>query len=156
MNVEPKKDYLYKHNKYVNGDFVLNKSFVLKKRIMKFLMSFIVVFVFLIVSFASYKILNPTVKVDGKSYSLQKDISNLSINDKVIYSKENDYLEQLLISSGFYETYKYSVKTLPAGINPETGKQLSKDKYVLKCESKICLGKLMEVDKSNILGKIGD
>ena len=139
MNVEPKNDYLYKHNKYVNGDLVLTKSFVLKKRIMKFLANFIVILI-----------------VDGKSYSLQKDITNLSINDNVIYSQKNDYLEQLLISSGFYETYKYSVITLPAGISKETGKQLAKDKYVLKCESNICSGKLIEVDKSNILGKIGD
>ena len=156
MNVEPKKDYLYKHNKYVNGDLVLTKSFVLKKRIMKFLVNFIVVFIFLMVTFIGYKALNPTVTVDGKSYSLQKDITNLSINDNVIYSKKNDYLEELLISSGFYETYKYSVTTLPAGISPETGKQLGKDKYVLRCESNICSGKLIEVDKSNILGKIGD
>lgn len=156
MNVEPKKDYLYKHNKYVNGDLVLTKSFVLKKRIMKFLTNFIIVFIFLIVAFIGYKVLNPTVTVDGKNYPLQKDITNLSINDNVIYSQKNDYLEQLLISSGFYETYRYSVTTLPAGISPETGKQLGKDKYVLKCESNICSGKLIEVDKSNILGKIGD
>ena len=156
MNVEPKKDYLYKHNKYINGDLILSKSFVLKKRIMKLLVNFIVVFIFLIVSFIGYKVLNPTVTVDGKIYSLQKDITNLSINDNVIYSQKNDYLEQLLISSGLYESYKYSVTTLPAGISPETGKQLAKDKYVLKCESNICSGKLIEVDKSNILGKIGD
>ena len=93
MNVEPKKDYLYKHNKYINGDLVLSKSFVLKKRIMKLLVNFIVVFIFLIVSFIGYKVLNPTVTVDGKIYSLQKDITNLSINDNVIYSQKNDYLE---------------------------------------------------------------
>lgn len=156
MNIEPQKDYLYKNNKYVKGDVVLSQSFMLQRRIKKILINLIFVLSTLITLFIGYKLLNPSVLVDGKSYSLQKDINNLEINDNVIYSKENDLLEQLMVASSFYETNKYSVVTLPSGINPETGKQLPKDKYILKCESNICAGKLIEVDKTNIIGKLGD
>lgn len=156
MNIEPQKDYLYKNNKYVKGDVVLSQSFMLQRRIKKILINLIFVLSTLITLFIGYKLLNPSVLVDGKSYSLQKDINNLEINDNVVYSKENDLLEQLMVASSFYETNKYSVVTLPSGINPETGKQLPKDKYVLKCESSICSGKLIEVDKTNIIGKLGD
>ena len=93
MNIEPQKDYLYKNNKYVKGDVVLSQSFMLQRRIKKILINLIFVLSTLITLFIGYKLLNPSVLVDGKSYSLQKDINNLEINDNVIYSKENDYLK---------------------------------------------------------------
>lgn len=156
MKIDPKKDYLYKDNKYINNDVdvVLSQSFIFKRKLARILTWVVGLLAFSIVLFLGYKIMNPSVMVSGQFYNLNKDISNLAIDDKVAYETNLEYTDQILLMTGFYPVTKYSVVTLPSGISSKTGKQLGKNQYVLRCEVKACNGNLIEVEQEGILGRL--
>lgn len=136
-----KIDYTYSNNKYVRSDgkIKVNKSFLIRRWINRFISFALLVATIIITAIAIRYVSQKYVIVNGDRI-FYNDEAEYDIGDKIVYSGSKDWYDFILYLAKKKEASKGEIVTLPYGVAKINGKRktLGQGEYLIKCLEGYC------------------